>query len=106
MEARLLEIAQRHPAVARVDGNGLHWTVELHGPDWRTWENNTEEAPIASRVSNRALEAGALIGTSGEQISLFLAPAFVISETELERILAALDYGLQIADNEMEQRAA
>lgn len=100
MERRLIEIAKKHPSVARVDGNGLHWTVELHGPDWRTWENNTGEAPIASKVSARALEAGALIGTSGEQISLFLAPSFVISEEELEGILSALDYGLEIADEE------
>ncbi|MBA4491480.1 aspartate aminotransferase family protein [Paracoccus sp. S1E-3] len=100
MERRLVEIARKHPSVARVDGNGLHWTVELHGPDWRTWENNTGEAPIASKVSARALEAGALIGTSGEQISLFLAPSFIISEAELEGILSALDYGLDIADQE------
>lgn len=98
MERRLIEIARKHPSVARVDGNGLHWTVELHGPDWRTWENNTGEVPIASRVSARALEAGALIGTSGEQTSLFLAPSFIISEEELEGILAALDHGLEIAD--------
>ena len=100
LERRLLEIAARHPSVARVDGNGLHWTVELHGPDWRTWENNSAEIPIASRVSNRALEAGALIGTSSEQISLFLAPAFTITEIELEGILGALDHGLDIADAE------
>ncbi|MBL4757470.1 MAG: aminotransferase class III-fold pyridoxal phosphate-dependent enzyme [Rhizobiales bacterium] len=100
LERRLIEIAKKHPSVARVDGNGLHWTVELHGPDWRTWENNTSEAPIASKVSARALEAGALIGTSGEQISLFLAPSFIISEAELEGILSALDYGLEIADEE------
>lgn len=105
VEKRLVEIARRHPSVARVDGNGLHWTIELHGPDWRTWENNTGEAPIASRVSDRALEAGALIGTSGEQISLFLAPPFIISETELEGILTALDYGLEIADQESARAA-
>jgi 4-aminobutyrate aminotransferase-like enzyme len=105
MEQRLIEIAKNHPSVARVDGNGLHWTVELHGPNWRTWENNAEETPIASRVSNRALEAGALIGTSGEQISLFLAPSFVISETELQGILTALDHGLEIADAEVERAA-
>src|ERR1700756_532583 len=34
---RLLEIARRHPSVSRVAGQGLHWTVELHGPDWRVW---------------------------------------------------------------------
>ena len=101
MERRLIEIGRKHPSVARVDGNGLQWTVELHGPDWRKWENNAAIPPIASRVSARALEAGALIGTSGEQISLFIAPAFVISEPELEAILTALDCGLEISDAEL-----
>jgi 4-aminobutyrate aminotransferase-like enzyme len=96
--ARLLEIAERHPSVSRVAGQGLHWTVELHGPDWRTWAADTSEVPIASLVADRALEAGAVIGTSGEQTSLFLAPALVISDQEAEKLLAALDHGLAIAD--------
>ncbi|MDA9545762.1 aminotransferase [Bradyrhizobium sp. CCBAU 45321] len=95
---RLLAIAQKHPSVQRVAGQGLHWTVELHGPDWRTWHADTTEVPIASRVAERALEAGAVIGTSGEQTSLFLAPALVISEREANQLLDALDHGLDIAD--------
>jgi len=35
---RLLEIARRHPSVKRVAGQGLHWTIELHGPDWELVE--------------------------------------------------------------------
>ncbi|WBL81270.1 aspartate aminotransferase family protein [Bradyrhizobium xenonodulans] len=97
---RLLAIAQKHPSVQRVAGQGLHWTVELHGPDWRTWHADTTEVPIASRVAERALEAGAVIGTSGEQTSLFLAPPLVISEHEAEWLLDALDHGLDIADAE------
>lgn len=97
---RLLAIAQKHPSVQRVAGQGLHWTVELHGPDWRTWHADTTEVPIASRVAERALEAGAVIGTSGEQTSLFLAPPLVISEREADQLLDALDHGLDIADEE------
>ncbi len=97
---RLLAIAQKHPSVQRVAGQGLHWTVELHGPDWRNWHADTTEIPIASRVAERALEAGAVIGTSGEQTSLFLAPPLVISEHEAEWLLDALDHGLDIADEE------
>jgi 4-aminobutyrate aminotransferase-like enzyme len=97
---RLLAIAQKHPSVQRVAGQGLHWTVELHGPDWRTWHADTTEVPIASRVAERALEAGAVIGTSGEQTSLFLAPPLVISEREATLLLDALDHGLDIADEE------
>ena len=97
---RLLAIAQKHPSVRRVAGQGLHWTVELHGPDWRNWHADTTEIPIASRVASRSLEAGAVIGTSGEQTSLFLAPPLVISEHEAERLLDALDHGLDVADRE------
>jgi 4-aminobutyrate aminotransferase-like enzyme len=95
---RLVEIARRHPSVSRVAGQGLHWTVELHGPDWRLWAADTTEVPVASLVSLRALEAGAVIGTSGEQTSLFLAPPLVISNTEAMQLLDALDHGLDIAD--------
>jgi 4-aminobutyrate aminotransferase-like enzyme len=105
MEGRLLDMAERHPSVARVDGRGLHWTVELHGPSWRQWFADTDTPPLASRVAERALEAGALIGTSGEQTSLFLAPALLIPEDQLERLLNALDHGLELADTEFEELA-
>ena len=103
MERRLLDIAERHPAVARVDGRGLHWTLELNGPSWKTWYADTDRPPLASQVALRALEAGALIGTSGEQTSVFLAPALIISEPELELLLEALDHGLDAADSELER---
>lgn len=102
MERHLAEIAARHPSVERVDGRGLHWTVELHGPDWREWRADTGELPIASRVAAEALDAGALIGTSGEETSLFLAPPLVIGEADLLLVLEALDRGLAIADREVE----
>ncbi len=95
---RLQEIARRHPSVCRVAGQGLHWTVELHGPDWRHWLADSAEAPIASQVAARALELGAVIGTSGEQTSLFLAPPLVIGDAEAEQLLAILDESLDVAD--------
>ncbi len=97
---RLGEIAARHPAVARVAGQGLHWTIELFGPDWRDWRADTVEAPIASRVAAGALAQGAVIGTSGEQVSLFLAPPLIIAEPEAETLLAILDENLSLADRE------
>jgi 4-aminobutyrate aminotransferase-like enzyme len=95
---RLLQIARRHPSLSRVAGQGLHWTVELHGPDWRLWAAVTTQMPVASLVSLRALEAGAVIGTSGEQTSLFLAPQLVTSTTEAGLLFDALDHGLDVAD--------
>jgi 4-aminobutyrate aminotransferase-like enzyme len=101
MAERLAAIAASHPSVMRIDGRGLHWTIELHGPDWREWRGQEVE-PLASRVASRALDAGALIATSGEQTSLFLAPPLVISRADLELILEALDTALELADRELE----
>ena len=101
MLANLSKLAEAHPSVARVDGRGLHWTMELHGPDWRDWRADTSEAPIATRVAVRAAQSGALIGTSGEQTSLFLAPPLIIDEQDLMAIFAALDDGLSVADAEL-----
>jgi 4-aminobutyrate aminotransferase-like enzyme len=100
MFGKLSEVARQHPSVARVDGRGLHWTVELHGPDWRVWRGEEPE-PLASRVVAKALQAGAVIATSAEQTSLFIAPPLVISETELDRVFGALHHGLTLADEEL-----
>ena len=105
MVERLTKIAADHPSVARIDGRGLHWTVELHGPDWRRWRGE-EADPLASRVAARAFEAGALIATSGEQTSLFLAPPLVISEADLGLLVDALDAGLSVADEAFERGRA
>jgi 4-aminobutyrate aminotransferase-like enzyme len=98
MERLLREVADAHPSVARVDGRGLHWTVELHGPDWHDWRADTTDDPIASRVSAKAVEAGALIGTSGEQTSLFLAPPLTVTDAQLQHLVEALSHGLSLAD--------
>jgi 4-aminobutyrate aminotransferase-like enzyme len=98
MERLMHEVAAAHPSVARVDGRGLHWTVELHGPDWHEWRADTADDPLASRVAAKAVEAGALIGTSGEQTSLFLAPPLTVTDEELGKLAAALDHGLAVAD--------
>lgn len=98
MSQKLVEIAQRHPSVTRVDGAGVHWTIELGDSDWRDWLGNSPDTPIASQVANEALKSGALIGTSGERASLFLAPPLNISEDDLNVLFEALDQGLSVAD--------
>jgi 4-aminobutyrate aminotransferase-like enzyme len=95
----LSKLAAAHPGVARVDGRGLHWTVELHGPDWRTWRGEEAE-PLASRVVAKALEEGVLISTSAEQTSLFIAPPLIVEREDLDRIFTALDSALTVADAE------
>lgn len=56
---------------------------------------------MAARVAAAALEAGAVIGTSGEQTSLFLAPPLIIQEDQVLALLEALDVGLAVADAEL-----
>ncbi|MBB4662174.1 aminotransferase class III-fold pyridoxal phosphate-dependent enzyme [Conexibacter arvalis] len=102
MEEQMRLIAEAHPSVRRIDGRGLHWTVELHGPDWRTWKGEEAE-PLASRVAARALEADVLITTSGEQTSLFIAPPLIAEADDIKAIAAALDHGLAVADAELER---
>ena len=100
---RLLgEVADRHASVRRVDGRGLHWTVELQGRDWRSWQGAPGPTTLAGAVAARAREAGALIGTSGEETSLFLAPPLIIEDDELQRLVEALDDGLFAADRILE----
>ena len=98
-------LADAHPGVARIDGRGLHWTIEFHGPSWRNWEGH-DPAPLASRIAARVLEAGVMIATSGEQTSLFIAPPLIVEEDQLVRILEALDHGLELADAQLDRAAA
>lgn len=103
---RLIAIAQKHPSVARIDGRGMHWTIELHGPHWKHWRADTTAVPVASRVSGRAFDNGVVIGTSGEETSLFLAPPLIVSDAEMTQILDVLDDALSVADEALAGRAA
>jgi 4-aminobutyrate aminotransferase-like enzyme len=98
LRARLGEIAAGHPCVQRVDGLGLHWTMELRGGDWRDWHADTSEPTPADRIVAAALEAGVLIATSAEETSLFIAPPLIVSDDELDTILGVLDRALSVAD--------
>lgn len=104
--AMLTTLAERHPAVVRVAGNGLHWTVELPGPDWRSWLSTSTERHLSDHVVAAARARGVQISTSDEPTSLFLAPPLVIERLELERIVEALDAGLSVADRILEGKAA
>ncbi len=104
MAAEMRKLADAHPGIARIDGRGLHWTIEFHGPSWRDWEGQDPD-PLASRIAARVLDAGAMIATSGEQTSLFIAPPLIVEKAELTKLLEALDHGLELADLELEQVA-
>jgi 4-aminobutyrate aminotransferase-like enzyme len=96
--ARLTQLASEHPSVERVDGLGLHWTVELRNGDWRDWHGDNDEPTLADGVVAAALDAGALLATSAEEASIFIAPPLNVSDEELDTIMQALDNGLLTAD--------
>jgi len=98
MRGDLTEIAARHPSVEGFDGLGFDWTIELVGGDWRTYLADSAESPLADHVTEAALGEGALIATSGEETQVFLAPPLNCPEEDLDRILGALDRGLEVAD--------
>jgi 4-aminobutyrate aminotransferase-like enzyme len=98
LESLLRDLASAHPAVRRIDGRGFHWTVELHGPDWRSWDGADQRPTLASVVQAKALEAGVLLSTSGEQTSLFLAPPLIAEEGDLRAMIEGLHVGLKEAD--------
>jgi 4-aminobutyrate aminotransferase-like enzyme len=98
MERLLADVAARHPSVRRIDGLGLHWTIELHGGDWHEWFGASDGPTPAALVQQRALDAGVLISTSGEETSLFLAPPLIATEEQVAQIVDGLDAGLDEAD--------
>jgi 4-aminobutyrate aminotransferase-like enzyme len=103
LEALLIELAERHPSVCRVAGRGLHWTIELPGPDWRDWFSTSTDRHLSDLVVGEARRLGVQISTSDEPTSLFLAPPLIIGDSELHRIVEALDAGLSLADRRMEE---
>lgn len=104
LRQRLCAIAARHRGVARVDGRGLHWTIELAGGaagepyDWHRWTGDPAAETPALCVAAGALAAGAQIGTSGEAASVFIALPLTIADAEMEALLAALEAGLAALD--------
>jgi 4-aminobutyrate aminotransferase-like enzyme len=97
LRTRLGELAAAHSCVRRVAGLGLHWTVDLRGESWRDWHADTGEPTPADRMLAAALDVGVLIAANAEA-SLLIAPPLIVSDSELETILVALDRALTIAD--------
>ena len=100
MYGRLTEVAAQHPSVARIDGRGLHWTIELHGPDWRSWRGE-DANPLASRVVARALEAGRPDRHQRRADLAVPRPAAGHLRRRAGLIFDALHHGLELADAEL-----
>ena len=80
LEAKLRELARRHPAIAEVRGAGLMWGIEL----------NDEPKDAAAAVHEAAIRQGVLVNrTAGKVIRLL--PPLTITEAELDDALGLLD---------------
>ncbi|MEQ8655105.1 MAG: aminotransferase class III-fold pyridoxal phosphate-dependent enzyme [Kiloniellales bacterium] len=84
----LLALAERHPVIAEVRGQGLLLGIELH--------QYGKPAPVLAETLVEAMrERGVLIGTEGPDRSILkIRPPMVVSQAQAARILEALEESL------------
>ena len=91
--AGLERLGERHELVGDVrGGHGLMCALELVAD--RDTKKPIDKA-VAARVQHTAYREGAMVRVSGP--NLILSPALIIDEGDVDRILAALDAGLDAA---------
>lgn len=90
--AGLLALKERHELIGDVRGKGLMCALELV-----TDRAAKTSAPkdVVQRLQDVAYEAGVMVRTSGSNI--IISPPLVITTTDVNRIVAALDAGLTAA---------
>jgi len=104
LKKKLYELADKHICVGDVRGIGHFWALELV-------KNRKTKEPFdtkADKFSTRALMTGRVAGDAmqrGVYISpwydtLVIAPPLIITETQVDAALDALDKSLEIADKE------
>ena len=76
LEAKLLEMQLKYPAIVEIRGAGLMWGLEL----------NVDAAP----VHEDAIRHGVLVNRTAERV-IRLLPPLIITEAELDRALGLLD---------------
>jgi acetylornithine/N-succinyldiaminopimelate aminotransferase len=80
LEAKLLDMKKKHPAIVDVRGAGLMWGLEL----------SDDPKDVAVAVHEAAIRQGVLVNrTAGKVIRLL--PPLTITESELDRALSLLD---------------
>jgi predicted acetylornithine/succinylornithine family transaminase len=81
-EARLMELASRHPYIREVRGAGLMWGLDLDRP--------------AAPVVEAAIEQGLLVNRTAETVIRFLPP-YIITAGEIDEAIGLLDAALNAA---------
>ncbi|OGP63142.1 MAG: aminotransferase [Deltaproteobacteria bacterium RBG_13_49_15] len=104
MKNRLYELAEKHICIGDVRGIGHFWALELV-------KNRKSKEPFdskADKFSGKTLMTGRVSGDAmqrGVYISpwydtLVIAPPLIITETQVDEALSAIDKSLEIADKE------
>ncbi len=81
-EAKLRELATRHPYVRAVRGAGLMWGIDLDRP--------------AAPILEAALEQGLLVNRTAETV-IRLLPPYIITAAEIDEAIGLLDAALHAA---------
>jgi 4-aminobutyrate aminotransferase-like enzyme len=105
----LQSIADSHPSVRGVIGEGLSWLINVVEPDRSLdedeWRGDGQHTGISNAVHQAILDQGVLIPEfSGER--LWIVPPLIISESDLATALEALDSALSVADRILEAAGA
>jgi adenosylmethionine-8-amino-7-oxononanoate aminotransferase len=97
LQARLAELAQRHPVIAGVRGLGLLRGIELQRPGGGRFP---AAAGVSGLVSAEAKRRGLMIYSCPTPVgnehmdALLLAPPLIVSEAEIDQIAEILDAAL------------
>jgi len=99
---KLKALAARHPSIGDVRGIGLFWAVELvrdrqTKQPFNTMRDKIEgKSLVVDQVAAEAMKRGVALQA---WVSHFvIAPPLIITESEVDAGVAALDAGLSIAD--------
>jgi 4-aminobutyrate aminotransferase/4-aminobutyrate aminotransferase/(S)-3-amino-2-methylpropionate transaminase len=91
LRGRLEELQARHPVIAEVRGRGLMIGVELR-------DDSGPAAALVDVILERLKDAGFLLGKTGAGRNvLTLMPPLIVSESDLDSVVEALEYALRAA---------
>jgi adenosylmethionine-8-amino-7-oxononanoate aminotransferase len=93
LERGLTEAAQRHPLVSAIRGTGLMYAVEVaDGP-------NVGHEESSANLLRLAMESqGVLVSTLAVWPAIMIIPPLVITEAEVDEIVAAFDEALRVLE--------
>lgn len=102
---KLEEIAKKHPSVGNVRGLGLFWTMELlkNRDTKESVRPQTQKyAPnIVRQISDYMLEEKNIY-IPADKFGFWIVPPLVVKKEEIDFIVNAIDDGLKVADDALE----